>query len=155
MPITGNQEMFDFNEVIIGSVLLALICLWKLRIVSTLATLCIWCILKVFKRKWCEKHVLNRSSYGRSIPPITEIWLNHNQVYISSVVFPKSLNPNYPTFRLKMLLKKQKRTFPTFVFPEKPLPFSNSSHTAIIILVQGFWTQCHTIFITICKNLAV
>lgn len=35
--------MFDFNQVTIESVLLALICLGKLRIVSTLATLRIWC----------------------------------------------------------------------------------------------------------------
>lgn len=151
MPTIRNQEMFDLNELTTGGMFWALICLRKLRLLSTLATLCIWRILKVFTSKWCEKkHVLNRL-----VPPVTVRSDSFTIKFISvQQHFPKSFNPNYPTFRLKML-KKQKRTFPTFVFPEKPLPFSNSSHTVIIILVQGFWTQCHTIFIIICKNLAI
>lgn len=58
MPVIGNQEMFDLNELIIEGVFWALICLRKLRLLSTLATLCIWCILKVFRSKWYEKKCL-------------------------------------------------------------------------------------------------
>lgn len=58
--------MLDLNEAITGSMLLTLICLGKLRLISTLATLYIWYILKEFRWNWCEKHILNRS-----VPPIT------------------------------------------------------------------------------------
>lgn len=103
--------------------LLALIDLGKLRIISTLAILYIWCILKEFRWKWWENHILNRS-----IPPITV----RSEEFLSRFLSDQRplLRPPQPqlsTLRLKMLLPNLKEFF--------LLVFSQKSHFLSVIPV--------------------